>query len=400
MPVWREEDPILKDADESLLPEDLPSVIQKKRGEFLESHNRDSILTQIAECAARIKACTQRYQYHDKVDATTRLEELQVLLKSVESGEALKKWEARVNMYMNAYKQVTGDVGKKKRKATSPPQAEDGGVEATFKRCRKDAAAGSIKRYDKVSLRDEFVALNFSRSLASSCNSKSALLIDDLDVCDRCTVPMVVLGSVALRGCKTCGRTRLYVQATSFTRAYKEDGREFSGFNYKYSYKRSHHMQDWIHLVQGKETAEVHADVITHVMQEFVLRRITSKDAIDAKKVREVLKSLKLRKYYDNVAQITARITGKPPPRMTLDQESQCLLMFHAVEQLWPIHCPADRRNFLSYSYCLYKFCELLGWDYLLPNFSLLKGKDKLQRQDAIWKKICDDLEWDYFPSI
>ena len=144
----------------------------------------------------------------------------------------------------------------------------------------------------------------------------------------------------------------------------------------------------------------MHADVITHVMQEFVLRRITSKDAIDAKKVREVLKSLKLRKYYDNVAQITARITGKPPPRMTLDQESQCLLMFHAVEQLWPIHCPADRRNFLSYSYCLYKFCELLGWDYLLPNFSLLKGKDKLQRQDAIWKKICDDLEWDYFPSI
>ena len=236
--------------------------------------------------------------------------------------------------------------------------------------------------------------------ISSASHELKEELIGGTDPCDRCNVPMVVLGSEALLGCKTCGRTRLYVQATSFNRAYKEDGREFSGFNYKYSYKRSHHMQDWIHLVQGKETAEVHADVITHVMQEFVLRRITSKDAIDAKKVREVLKSLKLRKYYDNVAQITARITGKPPPRMTLDQESQCLLMFHAVEQLWPIHCPADRRNFLSYSYCLYKFCELLGWDYLLPNFSLLKGKDKLQRQDAIWKKICDDLEWDYFPSI
>ena len=63
-------------------------------------------------------------------------------------------------------------------------------------------------------------------------------------------------------------------------------------------------------------------------------------------------------------------------------------------------HCPPDRKNFLSYSYCLYKFFQLLGYDDLLSSFSLLKGKDKLHKQDLIFEKICKDLEWEFLPSV
>ena len=62
-------------------------------------------------------------------------------------------------------------------------------------------------------------------------------------------------------------------------------------------------------------------------------------------------------------------------------------------------HCPPERKNFLSYSYVLHKFCELLEYDNLLCYFSLLKSREKLQEQDKIWKKICEELKWEYIPS-
>jgi hypothetical protein len=74
--------------------------------------------------------------------------------------------------------------------------------------------------------------------------------------------------------------------------------------------------------------------------------------------------------------------------------------MFKAVNRLWAKYKPEERKNFLSYNYCLYKFCELLG----LPHkslFKLLKGDKKLEKQDEIFKKICEDseLDWEFIPS-
>jgi hypothetical protein len=35
--------------------------------------------------------------------------------------------------------------------------------------------------------------------------------------------------------------------------------------------------------------------------------------------------------------------------------------MFAEIQTPFAKHCPANRKNFLSYGYTLYKFCELLG---------------------------------------
>lgn len=70
--------------------------------------------------------------------------------------------------------------------------------------------------------------------------------------------------------------------------------------------------------------------------------------------------------------------------------------MFQAIQAPFEKHCPPDRKNFLSYSYCLYKFCELLRMDEYLNHFSLLKGRDKLYRQDEIFRKICQELNWQF----
>ena len=49
--------------------------------------------------------------------------------------------------------------------------------------------------------------------------------------------------------------------------------------------------------------------------------------------------------------------------------------------------------------------CQLLNMNKFNPlafrqYFPLLKSREKLQQQDFIWKKICNDLEWEYIPSI
>jgi len=58
-------------------------------------------------------------------------------------------------------------------------------------------------------------------------------------------------------------------------------------------------------------------------------------------------------------------------------------------EKLFP-----ERKNFLSYSYILFKFCEILGLDEFKQNFQLLKGRDKLHKQDQIFRAICEKLNW------
>jgi hypothetical protein len=63
-------------------------------------------------------------------------------------------------------------------------------------------------------------------------------------------------------------------------------------------------------------------------------------------------------------------------------------------------HSPLHRKNFLSYSYVLHKFIQLLGKNEYLKYFPLLKSRDKLHQQEQIWKNICEELNWQFIRSI
>ena len=80
--------------------------------------------------------------------------------------------------------------------------------------------------------------------------------------------------------------------------------------------------------------------------------------------------------------------------------EDKLRIMFTEIEKAWEKNKPADRKNFLSYSYTLYKMCELLGEDDYLPCFQLLKSKEKLYKQDQMWKSICKELQWEWIKTI
>jgi hypothetical protein len=116
--------------------------------------------------------------------------------------------------------------------------------------------------------------------------------------------------------------------------------------------------------------------------------------------VREILKKLKLNKYYEHVPHIINRLNGHNAPIMSREVEEKLRYMFKEIQPSFQLHRTEGRNNFLSYSYVLYKFCELLELDEHLPCFPLLKNRDKLYVQDKIWQKICADLKWEFIRSI
>lgn len=167
-----------------------------------------------------------------------------------------------------------------------------------------------------------------------------------------------------------------------------------------YSYKRENHFNEWISQFQAQESTTIPPDVIQQLRNEFKKLKIQKLKEITHAKVRTLLKKLRLNKYYEHVPYIVNSLNGMDPPKMTLHLEERLRMMFKEIQDPFDKHCPDERKNFLSYSYVLYKFCELLSEDKYLQCFPLLKSKEKLYQQDIIWKSICKDLKWEYIPTI
>ena len=115
--------------------------------------------------------------------------------------------------------------------------------------------------------------------------------------------------------------------------------------------------------------------------------------------MRKILKKLRLNKYYEHIPHIINKLNGLPPPKLSRDTERKLRRMFRDIQEPFTIYRPKGRKNFLSYSYILHKFCELLELDEFLPCFPLLKSHDKLIQQDKVWKKICHHVNWEFYPS-
>jgi len=74
--------------------------------------------------------------------------------------------------------------------------------------------------------------------------------------------------------------------------------------------------------------------------------------------------------------------------------------MFYKIQEPFKRHRPKDRINFLSYSYVLHKFFQLLELNDYLKYCPLFKYKKNLINHDKIWKKICYDCDWPFYPSL
>jgi hypothetical protein len=212
------------------------------------------------------------------------------------------------------------------------------------------------------------------------------------DNCPICSTALMLNSVKAAMVCPHCGYCIAYLDATAANMSYSDEY-ELSSF----SYKRSTHFEDCMKQIQGKESFVVPDDVLQMIMHELYTQRVLRVEDVTQTKVRTAMKRLRQRKYYDHVAQVTMRLSGVRPPRISAEAEEACKRMFTAMGPVFDKHAGV-RKNFLSYKYVLFRFFHLLGLKHMLTAVCLLKGHDKLQLADTIFEKVCAELGWNFVP--
>ena len=222
---------------------------------------------------------------------------------------------------------------------------------------------------------------------------------DDYDdpwtICDMCGNEMNMCLNEANLTCSKCGHQE-FILVDSDKPSYKDPPREVC----YYAYKKINHFNEWLAQFQAKESTEIPADIYDSIMVQLKKERITNMGTLKPTKLREILRTMKCSKYYEHIPHIINRLNGQNAPFMSREDEEKLRHMFREIQPSFKKHCPKGRRNFLSYGYVLYKFCELLEMDEYLSCFPLLKNRDKLYLQDKTWQRICADQNWQYISTV
>jgi predicted RNA-binding Zn-ribbon protein involved in translation (DUF1610 family) len=203
---------------------------------------------------------------------------------------------------------------------------------------------------------------------------------DKTNECMECGADMTFSQTEAMLYCPDCGMSE-FILIDSDRPSYKDPPRES---NY-YAYKRINHFNELLAQFQAKGSTEIPQDIFDQIVTELKKQRITDFKNLKYRQMREVLRKLKLNRQYDHIPFIISRLNGSIAPVMSRETEEKLRHMFKEIQPSFQKHCPKNRRNFLSYSYVLYKFCELLELDEFLASFPLLKNRDKLYQQSKVW---------------
>jgi uncharacterized Zn finger protein (UPF0148 family) len=195
--------------------------------------------------------------------------------------------------------------------------------------------------------------------------------------------------------CIICGNTETILIHTDKA-SFKDVPKEITYF----AYKRINHFNEWLAQIQAKETTSISMEIYNNILIELKKDINIDKKNISHQKIREILKKLNYNKYYEHIPHFINVLTGKKTVEFIGNYEDKLRNMFKEIQIPFSKYCPETRKNFLSYSYVLHKFCQLLELDDLLIYFPLLKSREKLKNQDIIWKNICNDLKWEFIPSI
>ncbi len=271
---------------------------------------------------------------------------------------------------------------------------------------KKDVASNN----NKTKLLNSFFKIESSDNPNNSNDNKENILkylsnLDDSfidinkyiinnEICQSCKKGELI--PIDHEGIMVCNHCHNYIQylVDNEKPSYKEPPKEACF----YAYKRINHFREILAQFQAKETTQIPDDILENIKNQIRKERIELSQ-LNNKKAKEILKKLGYNKYYEHIPFIKDKLGIKPPVMAPELEESLCNL-FMEIQGPYAKFCPGDRVNFLNYYYTVYKLCELLDQRQFLPYFPMLKDREKRIEQDEIWKKICDELNWEFIPTI
>ena len=246
------------------------------------------------------------------------------------------------------------------------------------------------KKLNKQQIYDDYMKITCDNYVSTKEDET-----DLFDTCFHCHSEMVLNHNTGMLNCNSCGMTEKII-VDSDKQSHKEPPKEMTSF----SYKRINHLNEILSQFQAKETTEIPEEIYNKILIELKKERIENMALLTKEKLREILKKINETDYYDHIPYIINQLNGLPPPSISPEVENIIRGLFLQLQHPFNLFCPEIRKNFLTYGYTLYKIFELLELDEYLCNFNFLKDRKKLYEQEQIWKKICNELKWEFIPSI
>ena len=363
-------------------------TLDSKHKEFLNEFNKDE-----RDRIPELKLERQEIKYKLKNDLNLNIEQrLDLEDKIIEINEKIKEFKSKKKEYyldnskfIFEYFENKKDIsiGNNVQTATNKTKALN-----TFFKIKENIDNDLNSQIDKNNIVQKY--LTNIDDIFLDVNS----FICQTDICQYChkgeLIPLEDEGTLV---CNTCSRTIPYLIENEKP-SYKEPPKEVCF----YAYKRINHFKEIIAQFQGKETTQIPSDVIENIKLQIKKERIELSQITNIK-TKEILKKLGYNKYYEHIPFIKDKL-GIKPPIMSPELEETLCNLFIELQGPYSKYCPDDRVNFLNYYYTAYKLCELLGEEKYLPFFPMLKDKEKRIEQDVIWKKICQELDWEFIHTI
>jgi len=338
------------------------------------------------------------------------LENLQKKIKAIENGSELMDYYLRTGDILYNYYDIQDQIQQGTKQYTNN-KAKPGSILALL----EEVSQEQNKQKEQKELSENTENINKTiQPIEKKGLQRNQLLNDYLQIedptmarntieeyddpwtqCDNCGNDMIMCLNEANLTCSKCGYQE-FILVDSDKPSYKDPPREVC----YYAYKKINHFNEWLAQFQAKESTEIPPDIYDAILVQLKKERIINMSTLKPTKLREILRKMKCSKYYEHIPHIINRLNGQNAPFMSREDEEKLRHMFREIQPSFKKHCPKGRRNFLSYGYVLYKFCELLEMDEYLACFPLLKNRDKLYLQDKTWQKICQEQGWQYVRTV
>ena len=363
-------------------------TLDGKHKEFLNEFSKNDndkipdLKAEKKELELKLKNSNENLTVEQKLDITDRIKEIKSIIKELKTKK--KEYFLDNSKFIFDYFENKKNISSG---ASSDVSSKNKLLNSFFK----------IKQDDTLNTLNQTKNNNIVQKYL--CNIDDVFLdvnsfVCQTDICQYCYKgELIPLEDEGILICNNCSRNIPYLIENEKP-SYKEPPKEVCF----YAYKRINHFKEILAQFQGKETTQIPPEVIENIKLQIKKERIEL-EQITNQKTKEILKKLGFNKYYEHIPFIKDKL-GIKPPVMSPELEEILCNLFIELQSPYSKYCPDDRVNFLNYYYTAYKLCELLGETQYLQDFPMLKDREKRVEQDQIWRKICEELDWEFVSTI
>jgi len=381
-----------KNQKNKVLQKQQANTIDEKHNELLD-HFHDIETQKIPELEEQIQILKDKIKILNEneiekyLDIRDKILNLRSDLKSLKNEK--KKYLLDNSKYIFQY------FEQKQQISSGTVSTQNSNVVNSFFKIKSTTTAESNIQSDKYA-QSKKAFQNYWRNVSNEMANIQNFIITS-DVCEICSAgEMIPQDEEGILICNNpgCGKFITYIVDSSKP-TNKEPPNEVSYT----AYIRLNHFKEILSQFQAKETTQIPEEVINAIKARIKKERIEDMSLINYDKMRDILRKLGFNKYFEHIQYINSLFGIKPPIMNEELHETLCVL-FIEIQKPWAVHCPANRTNFFNYTYTLYQLCVLLDQTQYLPYIPMMKDREKQLEQDMIWKKVCNDLDWEYFPSV